>query len=149
MPPRKYANDYETIITQDENGREKTEVVYRGEYFEASLDEIGLIRFKNICLILLGCILAVQIGGGFINNPGMYQFYVAIPYTLAFFPMIYTSEAIIRLPRQKRPYRRDEVELSFHRIRSAGSALRVRSSPDPSGSMMGPGSMIFPRPPFR
>jgi hypothetical protein len=123
MPPKKYADDYETIVTQDENGREKTEVVYRGEFYETSLDGKGLIRFKNICLMLLGIIVALQIGAGFINNPGMYMFYVAIPYTLAFFPLIYTAEGTFRLPREKRPYRRDEIGLSFKRIKIAGSIL--------------------------
>jgi hypothetical protein len=125
MSPKKYADDYVTIVTMDEKGNEKRETVYRGEYYEVSLDEPGLIRLKRGGVLLLGVTFALHVGTGFINNPGMYQMYVAIPYAIAFFPMLYTAEGILRLPREKRPYRRDEVGLSFHRIRIAGVMLLI------------------------
>lgn len=116
---RKYKEDYETLVTTDESGREKTELVYRGPYFEINNGEEDLIKFKKHGLLLITVIVFAHIIGGFLNNRGMYQLYVALPYVIAFFPLIYLIEAVIRLPKKKRPYRRDEIGRSFDRLKTS------------------------------
>lgn len=125
MATKRYADDYETVITTDEKGNEKKTAVYRGEYFEISLDEAGLTNFKRKCLMLLATIILLHISGGFIDNQGMYQFYVALPYVTAFFPLLYLAVAILRLPNEKRNYRRDEVGFSFDRVKTSSYILIV------------------------
>lgn len=122
---KRYTSDYETVVTKDEKGNEKENVVYRGKYFEIMLDEKGIVRFRRYCFLLLAAIVVLHIGGGFVANPGMYQFYVALPYVLAFFPLLYMATGIFRLPKEKRTYRRDEVELSFNRLKTSSIILAV------------------------
>ena len=123
MSMRKYANDYESVDTEDEMGREKKTIVYRGQYFETSLDTEGLIRFKRISLLLLAIIISFHIGSGFVSNRGMYQMYIALPYALAFFPLLYLAEGILRLPKEKRKYQRMEMGHSFDRMRTSSYFL--------------------------
>lgn len=125
MAKKRYEDDYETVITTDEKGREKKTAAYHGVYFEILLDENGIVKFKRNCLILLAVIVFSHVGGGFVGNQGMYQFYVAIPYVLSFFPLTYLAEGIFRLPKETHRLRRDEVGLSFNRIRTTGIMLLV------------------------
>ena len=125
MATKRYADDYETVITSDENGNEKKTAVYRGEYFEFSLDEEGIIRFKRNAILLLAAIVLLHVGGGFVNNQGMYHFYIALPYVTAFFPLLYLAVAVLRLPKEKRKYRRDEVGLSFDRMKASSYILMI------------------------
>ncbi len=116
---KSYADDYETESTVDETGRERRKAVYRGKYFEVNLDQAGIAAFKKASLILFASIAVFHVAGGFIANQGMYQFYIALPYVMAFFPLLYMAAGIFRLPTEKRPYRRDEVGLSFERAKNA------------------------------
>ena len=122
---KKYSEDYALEEVTDKNGKTKEVAVYRGDYFEVSLDEQGVPRFKKICLAIIALIAFWHIGSGFVGNPGMYQFYVALPYVLAFFPMVYLAAGIINLPREKRKYRRDEIGLSYDRIKTTSIILLV------------------------
>jgi hypothetical protein len=115
---KKYSEDYELQEVTDEKGKTREVAVYRGDYFEVSLDEQRVPRFKKLCLILLVMIVFWHLAGGFIGNPGMYKFYVAFPYVAAFFPIIYMAAGILNLPCEKRKFRRDEIGLSFNRIKT-------------------------------
>ena len=55
----------------------------------------------------------------------MYQFYVALPYVIAFFPLLYLTMGISRIPQEKRNYRRDEIGHSFGQIKSSSISLLV------------------------
>ena len=114
---KRYADDYETIITEDADGREKKTAVYRGSYYEIPVDEQHLLRFRRNNFLLLAVIIQLHVGGGFIANRGMYQFYIALPYVLLFLPLYYMVAGALRLPKKKRKFRRDEIGLSFDRIR--------------------------------
>ena len=116
---RKYARDYEIKDSEDENGHKKSELAYIGKYYELELDTPELIRFKKISFLLLAFIAIFHIGSGFLSNRGMYQLYVALPYALAFFPLVYLTEGILRLPKEKRKYRHDEIGNSFDRMRTS------------------------------
>lgn len=125
MASRKYTEDYELVTTTDSMGREKKSAVYRGTYFETDLDQASLLKFKRLCMLLTALIIILQIGSGFIANPGMNNFYVAIPFAFSFFPLVYLADSVLRLPKAKRPLRRDEVAFSFDRIKVTGIILGI------------------------
>lgn len=125
MSMRRYAEDYETVITTDEKGNEKKTAVYRGDYFEFSLDAEGILRFRRTCVGLLAAIVIFHISGGFVGNRGMNQLYVALPYVIAFFPLIYMVMGVFRLPKEQRKYRRDEIGLSFESMKTASIVMLI------------------------
>lgn len=120
--------DYETTLVTDEKGHQTLTTTYRGDYFEISLEKDQLGRFKNTCLLLVVVSMFLHIGGGFVANPGMYQFYVAIPYVLAFLPLFHMVLGTCYLPGEKRKYRRGEIRDSFERIRVASITFVILSA---------------------
>lgn len=122
---KRYADDYELVITTDENGNEKKVAKYRGQYFELPLDEAGIQHFKRNSIGLFFIMAALHVGAGFMANLGMYQFYIALPYVLAYFALLYVAVGVFRLPQEKRPLRRDEIGLSFERMKSSGVILAI------------------------
>jgi hypothetical protein len=122
---RKYVDDYEIVIEVDEKGREKKKAVYRGNNFEVDVAKISLKKFKWTNIILFVIILVFHIAGGFLNNQGMYRFYIALPYVAAFLPLYFLATGIFRLPKEKRKFRRDEVDLSFKRVKKASTFLLI------------------------
>jgi hypothetical protein len=122
---KRYTDDYETVYSKDEKGNEKKIAVYHGKYFVLSLDERGILQFRRNCFLILAAIVILQISGGFVANPGMYQFYVALPYVLAFFPLLFMAVGIFRLPKEKRKFHRDEMELSFNRLKTSSIILII------------------------
>jgi len=122
---KKYAGDYETVVTKDDKGYEKQIAVYHGDYFELALDKEGIVHFRKYCVLLLAAIVVMHISGGFVGNRGMYQFYIALPYVIAFFPLLYLAAGILRLPKEKRKYRREEIGLSFDRMKTASIILMI------------------------
>ena len=122
---RRFKDDYELIHTVDDKGRQKTRAEYRGAYYQISLAEPELRRLRWGSLLLLCGITALHTLGGFVNNHGMQQFYIVIPYAICFFSIYFLGESILRMPKQKRDYRRDEVELSFKQAKTASKILLV------------------------
>lgn len=116
---KRYADDYETIITMDERGREKKKAVYRGSYYHIAADEIEITKFKRNSLLLIVGITIFHFAGGFVSNPGMYAFYIGLPYALIFLPLYFMIAGGLRLPKEKRKFRRDEIGLSYERIRKS------------------------------
>lgn len=119
MKKKPFAEDYELVSQLDERGREKQAAVYRGRYFELEAGGIGLSRFKGLSLLLSAAVIGLHVGAGFVNNPGMFQAYVSLPYVGTFFPLLYMAAGVLHLPKDKPRYRRDEVGLSFWRMKSA------------------------------
>ncbi|MBN2676927.1 MAG: hypothetical protein JXR32_02560 [Anaerolineaceae bacterium] len=122
---KKYADEYETVVILDADGHEKTVIEYRGKYFECAFDKEDLDRFRRNCYVLLAMITILHISAGFVANRGMYQLYVALPYVFAFFPLLYLAMGVLRLPKEKRLYRRDEIRLSYDRMKNASMALVI------------------------
>ncbi len=125
---RRYAKDYEVEVERDNKGREKKVAVYVGELFDVSLDEEQLKKFRRTSMWLLGLAFAAQIAGGFVANLGMYAFFVALPYAFAFLPIYFLAMGVFRLPKEKRDYRREEVNLSFKRIKTYSVILLILAS---------------------
>jgi hypothetical protein len=125
MGKKAYAEDYVTVDSKDDHGRDSFTAVYKGDYFEIDLDEQGIILFRRRCMIVFCIIVLLHVSAGFLQNQGMYQYYIALPYVLAFFPMIYAAAGIFRLPKTKRKYRRDEIGLSLDRLKVASIILLI------------------------
>lgn len=122
---RRYTEDYEIEIIEDAKGKEKTIARYRGNYYETVVDERDLIRFKRFGLLLTVVIIALHVGAGFIANRGMIRFYVSLPYVITFLPLYFLAAGMLRLPAEKRKFRRDEVHFSFDRVRTASIFLLI------------------------
>lgn len=122
---KRYADDYENVRTVDERGREKTSVVYRGEYFNLDLDKASLKSFRTLMIALTLVMVALLVGAGFLPSRGLYLAYVAIPYVVCYFPLLYLLTGVVRLPRESAHLRRDEVGLSFDRIRTTSLLLMI------------------------
>jgi len=116
---KRYADDYEVVVKKDSKGRDKKIAVYRGIYFEITLSQEQLNKYRVFNLFLLFSIIIVHMVGGFVANQGMYQFYIVLPYVLTFLPIYLLTVGIFRLPKEKRLFRRDEVGLSFKRMKTA------------------------------
>lgn len=125
MATKRYSDDYETVITTDEKGNEKKTAVYRGEYFEIAIDGGSILQYARKCLGLLAVIIVLHISSGFVNNQGMNQFYIGLPYVGAFFPLLYLAMSILRIPNEKHSYRRDEIGLSFDRMKTSSYILMI------------------------
>jgi len=123
MTTKKYVRDYEIVRRVDENGREVSEVVYRGQYFKLSPDDFDLRSFKHRSLLLTAAIIVLHAAAGFVSNPGMVRMYISLPYTLAFFPLLFLAAGILQLPADNCPFRRDEIGLSFDRMRLTSRLL--------------------------
>ena len=117
MASKKYIKDYDLVEFEDEQGRIKQTVIYKGDYFTLNLEERQIKQSKRIFIILSFAVLLIHIAAGFVANPGTYKFYVALPYTIAFLPIFFLIMAAFRLPGEKRRYRKEEIGLSFDRIR--------------------------------
>jgi len=118
MASKKYIKDYELVETEDANGRVKKSVIYHGDYFTLDLDESQIRKTKRNFVLLTLAIILIHIGAGFVGNPGMYKFYIVVPYTSAFLPLMFMLMAVTRLPSEKRPYRNEEIGLSYERIKT-------------------------------
>ena len=123
MAKDKYSDDYKLVHTVDDKGRQRTHAEYNGDYYAVSLEEYELRQLKRNSLLLLVVLVALHVAAGFLNNQGMYQFYIALPYAAGFFPLFFLAESIFRLPVEKRAYKREEVEQSFVRVKSTGKTL--------------------------
>lgn len=122
---RKYAEDYEIGIELDKKGREKKVALYVGQFFDVSLDEPQLKRFRLVSMLLLGLVITAQVAGGFVGNLGMYAFFISLPYACAFLPIYFLIMSVFRLPSEKRDFRREEVELSFKRLKTHSIVLLI------------------------
>lgn len=122
---KRYVDDYEIVVIEDEKGGEKKSAVYRGSFFEINLTGQDLGKFKRNSMLWFVAVFVLHMGAGFLVNRGMYQLYVALPYVLVFLPEYYLAAGIFRLPKDRRKFRRDEIELSFTRIKKASTFLLV------------------------
>ncbi|MEL7645348.1 MAG: hypothetical protein AAGU04_03645 [Anaerolineaceae bacterium] len=122
---RRFTKDFELVTTVDENGREKRQAEYKGDYFSFAVEAADYKRFRTLAWALIPVMIALQIGAGFVANRGMYQMYIAIPYVLCFFPLVYLSAGALRLPRETTHLRRDQAELTVRRMKGSGTLLLV------------------------
>ena len=122
---RKYRADYEIVYEDDGKGGEKKVARYIGNFFEIDIKGSELVKFRRNSLILLAIVILLHIAGGFIGNRSMYAFYIVLPYVFSFLPMYFLADGILRIPKEKKSYRRDEAELSFDRMKKSSTFLLI------------------------
>jgi len=98
---------------------------YTGDYFDIPLDSQEYKNYKKSSLLLVSGIAVLHIGAGFVNNPGMVGFFVAMPYVAAFLSLLYFSIVRFQLPKEKDKFRLGESTLLFSRMRMAGIFLGI------------------------
>ena len=125
MGMKKYIKDYKTILSVNEKGEQIRTYEYQGDYFKLPFSAAQMQKFKVIFLLLLAGIILVHVAGGFMNNAGMRQFYVAIPYVLTFLPIFNLLRAGIRLPVEERKYRREEIGVTYERFNNHSLMLLI------------------------
>ena len=125
MGIRKYVNDYKTILSVNENGKQIRTYEYQGDYFKLPFSNAQMQKFKIIFLLVLFGVRAAHIAGGFMNNAGMRQFYVAIPFVLTFLPIFNLLRSGIRLPVEERKYRREEIGVTYERFSNHSLILLI------------------------
>lgn len=125
MVGNKYARDYEIVTQQDTRGRSSTKLQYHGKYYEVFFENGDIRHFRKTSIMGLLIALVLHIGAGFINNPGMRHIFLMVPYVAIFLPLYYLAAGILALPKSSGPYRRDQIDLSFMRIRASSRYLTI------------------------
>lgn len=125
MGMKKYIKDYKTILTVNEKGEQIRTYEYQGDYFKLPFSAAQMQKFKIIFLLTLAGVTVVHIAGGVLNNPGMRQFYVAIPYVLVYLPIFNLFRSGIRLPVEERKYRREEIGVTYERFSNHSLILLI------------------------
>lgn len=125
MSRKKYINAYQNVIDYDEQGREKHSLVYLGEYFDVNLDQKGLQRYRTLQVLLFVGALLAHLVPGFLNHAGGRILYVAVPYAIVFFPMLYWAFGVLRLPLKKQEFRLEHIGLSFNRVKSMSLTVAI------------------------
>jgi len=125
MGMKKYVDDYKTVLSVNEKGEQIRAYEYQGDYFKLPFSASQMQKFKIIFLLTLLGVVVTHVAGGFMNNPGMRQFYVAIPYALTFLPIFNLLRAGIRLPVEERKYRREEIGVTYERFNNHSLILLI------------------------
>jgi hypothetical protein len=128
MGIRRYVDEYEAVTQKDEQGRERTKLVYQGAYFAVTFSQGEIASYRSRAMLSLVISIAFHVSAGFINNPGMRRAFISIPYIAAYLPFYYLAAGILSLPKEERLLQRDEVELSFTRIKRASGFLSLAIS---------------------
>lgn len=125
MGMKKYIKDYKTILSVNEKGEQIRTYEYQGDYFKLPFSAAQMQKFKKIFLLTLAGIILLHIAGGVFNNPGMRQFYVAIPYIMVFLPLFNLLRSGLRLPVEERKYRREEIGVTYERFSNHSLILLI------------------------
>ncbi|MBP7197268.1 MAG: hypothetical protein KBA05_07660 [Anaerolineaceae bacterium] len=113
---KKYDSDYKTILSINKKGEQVRTYEYQGDYYKLPFDSAQMRKFKILFMLTLAGVILAHILGGVINNPGMRNFYVAIPYAFAALPIFNLFRSGIRLPIEDRKYRREEIGVTYERF---------------------------------
>ena len=122
---KKYVNDYKTVLSVNEKGEQIRTYEYQGDYFKLPFSTTQMQKLKRIFLFTLAGIVLAHIAGGIVNNPGMRQFYVAIPYVFTLLPIFNLLRSGIRLPVAERKYRREEIGVTYERFNNHSLILLI------------------------
>ncbi len=125
MGIKKYIKDYKTTLSVNENGEQIRTYEYQGDYFRLPFGAGQMRKFKNIFLLALAGIILAHFAAGFVNNPGMRNFYVVIPYVLTFLPIFNLLRSGVRLPVEERKYRREEIGVTYERFSNHSLILLI------------------------
>lgn len=84
-----------------------------------------VIKLNRGIFIYFAILVIVHIGGGFVNNQGMLETHIVLPYTLAFFPLFKLGSAIARFPNSNEYYYLLEFQNSYSEIKVYSIMLTI------------------------
>lgn len=125
MRGRRNLIDIELMAEKIKERRGRQTTVYTGDYLDISLDNQEYENYKKRSILIIALITIFHIGAGFINNPGMYEIYVVIPYVSAFLSLVYYCIIRSQLPKEKNKFRMGEVDILFNRTRNSSIILGI------------------------
>ena len=117
MMSRKLKDDFTLSDEVDERGNSRRVSTYIGPVFDLDIDQRRLNQLKVLAAFLYIGGLASHLAAGFLPHSASYQWYVSIPYAVAFLPIGLLGFALLRLPRETHNLGRYQTEASFTRGR--------------------------------
>ncbi len=121
----KYTADYELITVKDKKGRDVKEARYIGSYFHVK-GSPGAIRTKLFLTLACGIILtALLVFIQLDTHVTAWTAYVAVPQTVALFPLLYLLMGLTSLPYKLKPMERPFYMHGIIRICRCAVAILV------------------------
>lgn len=114
---KKFKDDFTLTTEVDERGNSRRVSTYIGPVFDLDIDQASLNRLKVLAAFLYIGGLASHLAAGFLPHSASYQWYVSIPYALAYLPIGLLGFALLRLPKETQNLGRYQTETSFTRGR--------------------------------
>jgi|GEM_PF-2628696 len=114
---KKFKDDFSLKTETDDQGRTRQVSTYIGSVFDLEINQASLNRLKILAAFLYMGGFASHVAAGFLQHSASYQWFVSIPYTLAFLPIGLLGFALVRLPKETQNLARYQTEASFTRGR--------------------------------
>jgi len=123
---RKYAEDYEIVTEEDENGREKETIVYQGAMYRPRTwgNEKKKIIWGAVCGGL-SCVFLIL--SQLFVHASSWAPYVALPLAAALIPAAFLCAGLVRLPYKLAPMRRDQYMRGMIRVCRSALAVAILS----------------------
>lgn len=117
MAKIRYIQDYEIEVALDDKGKEKKTLKYCGPRYDISFSGLTYRVYKRVSFSFYAALVISHVASGFAANQGMYQIYIALPFAIAFLTITLLGFNLFTLPKDHLRIRRDEMELSFKKIK--------------------------------
>jgi MFS family permease len=112
---KKFKDDFTLTTETDDQGHTRQVSTYIGSVFDLEINQASLNRLKVLATFLYVGGFASHVAAGFLQHSASYQWFVSIPYALAFLPIGLLGFALVRLPKETQNLRRYQTEASFTR----------------------------------
>lgn len=117
MNKKQIRRDYENVDYVDEKGKVRTDVVYKGKYFDVE-DLRAHKRHKAIFCTFSICLAMLFIVGMIPDSGAMRTIYFALPYALQAFPVLFILLATYKFLMKKLPYRQEVYDELYVKART-------------------------------
>jgi hypothetical protein len=114
---KKFKDDFTLTTEIDDRGRSRQVSTYVGALFDLEINQTSLDHLKIMAALLYIIGLASHVGAGFLQHSASFQWFVSLPYVLAFLPIGLLGFALVRLPKDTQNLKRYQTEASFMRGR--------------------------------
>jgi len=106
MNKKQIRRDYENVDYVDEKGKVRTDVVYKGKYFDVENLEAHK-KHKVLFCVMSVCLVVLFTGGMVADSSAMRTMYFALPYAFQAFPVLFILLAAYKFLKKKLPYRQE------------------------------------------
>lgn len=121
----KYADDYETVLVENEKGKVRKKTVYKGVWFfvRNDLKETRLLTVSSLLLAVLAFLSTLSLE--FLSYGSQRCPFVSIPQAVALFPGLYAVMGTLELPYKRKPMERNRYMHGIIRMCRAGAVGAV------------------------